>query len=804
MMKFGVFNIIVFLVLSKSMFSQNIYSGTTLESNSNNLLADVEIYDYYSGFISKSNQKGEFKFSSEKTSLKLVFYLPNYNYKLVEIESNNSYKVFLDPLSINLNEVTIFGREDLFKNTKLQDVEGVAIFAGKKTNKILLENMLGDMAANNARHVYNKIGGLNIFQNDDAGLQLNIGGRGLNPGRSANFNIRQNNYDISADVLGYPESYYTPPAEALKEIQVVRGAASLQYGTQFGGLVNFVFKDPEDSKKLKVNFRNTIGSNLLYTNFTSLSGTVNNVSYFSFLNYKKGDGFRPNSNFESINFFLNTTLSLTNKIKTSFELTYLTYLAKQPGGLTDEMFYENLFQSNRARNWFKIDWLLYNLKLNYKINKKENLNINVFALDANRFSLGYRNSQVYLADPLGERDLIKGYFNNYGLETRYLSRYNISSKKGVLLTGFKFYRSNNISQQGPGTEFDDANFSFSDQHPNYPNQSHYKYPNLNIAYFLENILYLNNKLSITPGLRYEYINTKSNGYYKNTRLALSGVFISDTTIYTSNNNIRDFMLFGLGISYKIKKRYELYSNLSQNYRSVTFADITITSPTFVIDPNISDESGYSYDLGVRGIISDLLSFDINYFGLSYNNRIGLSLKDVTLNNLPVIKTQKGNIGDAFIYGTEILTELKVKNIFSQVNIEAFVNYAFTKSEYLQSESKSIIGNLVEFVPLHNLKTGLSMSYKKVTSGVQLTYLSEQFTDATNSYESDNSGVLGKIPAYEIIDFTSSYYFKNIKLSFGINNILNKYYFTRRATGYPGPGIIPSQNRNYYLTLEMNF
>ena len=73
MMKFGVFNIIVFLVLSKSMFSQNIYSGTTLESNSNNLLADVEIYDYYSGFISKSNQKGEFKFSSEKTSLKLVF-----------------------------------------------------------------------------------------------------------------------------------------------------------------------------------------------------------------------------------------------------------------------------------------------------------------------------------------------------------------------------------------------------------------------------------------------------------------------------------------------------------------------------------------------------------------------------------------------------------------------------------------------------------------------------------------------------------------------------------------------------------
>jgi Fe(3+) dicitrate transport protein len=42
--------------------------------------------------------------------------------------------------------------------------------------------------------------------------------------------------------LGYPESYYATPTEALEEIQVIRGAASLQYGTQFGGLVNFKIK----------------------------------------------------------------------------------------------------------------------------------------------------------------------------------------------------------------------------------------------------------------------------------------------------------------------------------------------------------------------------------------------------------------------------------------------------------------------------------------------------------------------------------------------------------------------------------
>jgi predicted secreted protein with PEFG-CTERM motif len=97
---------------------------------------------------------------------------------------------------------------------------------------------MANLASNNARQIYNQIPGLNIYQNDDAGLQLNVGGRGLDPNRTSNFNTRQNGYDISADALGYPESYYTPPAEGLEEIQILRGASSLQYGTQFGGMMS--------------------------------------------------------------------------------------------------------------------------------------------------------------------------------------------------------------------------------------------------------------------------------------------------------------------------------------------------------------------------------------------------------------------------------------------------------------------------------------------------------------------------------------------------------------------------------------
>ena len=79
----------------------------------------------------------------------------------------------------------------------------------------------------------------------------------------------------------------TPANEGLEEIQILRGAASLQYGTQFGGLVNFVMKKPKPEKKFEIITRNTLGSNGLYTNFTSLSHSKNNFSYYGFVNYKK-------------------------------------------------------------------------------------------------------------------------------------------------------------------------------------------------------------------------------------------------------------------------------------------------------------------------------------------------------------------------------------------------------------------------------------------------------------------------------------------------------------------------------------
>jgi Fe(3+) dicitrate transport protein len=713
----------------------------------------------------------------------------------------------LVPYAEMLSEVELdFQKKELFNLARLRPVEGTAIYAGKKTEVVLVDQVVGNLAANNARQVMAQVVGLNIFDAGDGGLQLSVGGRGLDPNRTANFNTRQNSYDISADVLGYPESYYTPANEGLEEIQVIRGAASLQYGTQFGGLINFKLKKPVKHKEIELVSRNTVGSFGLYTNFTSLSGTIGKFSYYTYYNFKRGDGYRTNSNFDSHNVFAYLGYQFDKKTKIALEATYLEYLAKQSGGLSDVQFLKDPRKSNRTRNWFAVNWNLLALKLEHKFTSKTDFSLNVFGLNASRKAVGFV-ANYYFSQPnpfldvdeqdngnfIHERDLLVGQFRNWGAEARLLSHYDIHDRESVFLIGTKIYSANNSSQQGPGSKGTDADFSFySDHYPEYPNQSNFTYPNFNTAVFGENVFNISDSFSLTPGFRFEYIKTISEGEYLDNTI---GEFVPDDR--TFNRNI---FLFGVGASYKPDNYFELYGNVSQNYRSVTFSDIRVTSPSFSVAEDINDEKGYTSDIGVRGRLGKNLSYDASVFGLLYQGKIGTNFED-----------RKGwvrdNIGDAFIYGIESLFDFNLQNIFWEgqryFKSNVFVNTAFTNSSYVKSEFNGVEGKKVEFVPLVNLKTGAGFGYKNFMASVQYTYLSQQFTDVTNApYDPNNATTVeGAIPAYDVLDLSFSYVYKKIRVETGVTNVLNNSYFTRRATGYPGPGIITSDPRGYYFTFE---
>ena len=822
-MKLREFSIVLIAFLTAlSAVGQISITGKVVD-NKGNAVQDAEVYLKELRLLETTQADGNFVFSNiPGGKYTIVVFAFEYEVYEKELTFDTAFNLNIQLERIKsqaLSEVVLTERrEKVFALKQLKKVEGTAIYAGKKTEVVLLEGLTGNLAANNARQIYSQVVGLNIYDNGDAGLQLNIGGRGLDPNRTANFNTRQNGYDISADVLGYPESYYTPPAESLEEIQVVRGAASLQYGTQFGGLINFKFKKPNPNKEIELISRQTVGSYDLFTSFNSLSGTVGKFSYYTYLNYKDGHGFRPNSNFNSKNYFTHLGYEISDRTKVSLETTFMHYLAKQPGGLTDAQFYADPTFSNRDRNWFEVDWRLYSWRLDHAFSTKTDFSLNIFGLNASRRALGFRTNRVSEVDNIDTpRELLIDDFSNWGAEARVLTRYNLGGTESALLLGSKIYKTDNDQRQGPGTAAADADFTFADvDFPNYERQSQFNFPNFNVAFFGENIFNLSDRLALTPGFRLEHIKTESIGSYREITLDLADNPLLNREVDDNRDFERTFLLLGLGATYKVSPSVELYGNFSQNYRSVTFSDIRVVNPSFQVDPNISDEDGFTADFGARGRFKDVLSYDVSVYGLYYDNRLGEILKEETRVNAAGEEVStgrllraRGNIGTAFIYGLESFANWSLKETFfpqsEKVKLNYFANLALTQSEYLSSERNNVEGKEVEFIPKVNLKTGLNFGYGNLLGSLQYTYFDKQFTDATNALqdvEDNQRGIEGEIPAYDILDFSLSYTYKKWKLEAGVNNLLDNSYFTRRATGYPGPGIIPSEPRTFYTTLQL--
>ena len=316
-------------------------------------------------------------------------------------------------------------------------------------------------------------------------------------------------------------------------------------------------------------------------------------------------------------------------------------------------------------------------------------------------------------------------------------------------------------------------------------------------------------LSITPGFRYETIKTQADGYFREIRTDLAGNIIYDEIENENNIKERNFLLLGIGLSYKMDNGAEVYGNVSQNYRSVTFSDIRTVNASSAISETITDEKGYTSDIGIRGKIRNIVSYDASVYGLYYNDKIGEYLTQVA--NAASLVRFRDNIGTAFTYGFESLIDWNIGNTFFKNNENfiwnLFSNVAITDSKYLKSDVANVEGNKVEFVPNYNVKFGTGVGYKNFLTSVQFSYVSSQFTNAENNKTdvNDNTyGIFGEIPSYNVVDFSASYKWKNFKLEAGVNNVLNNWYFTRRATGYPGPGIIPSEPRVFYTTLEIKF
>ncbi|GAA4836193.1 TonB-dependent receptor [Algivirga pacifica] len=791
-------------------YGQYTLKGRITDAENKSTIPAVVVQEKTSGKQTKADASGTYLLEGlSEQRAQLTFFAFGYktvNKTITLSNKETTFNIRLEPLSEQMNEVVV-SEEYESDIVRLQAVEKSAIYEAKKNEVILAESLSANKASNNARQVYAKVPGLNIWESDGAGIQLSIGARGLDPSRTSNFNVRQNGYDISADPLGYPESYYTPPVEGLKKIEIVRGASSLQYGPQFGGMVNFVMKDGSDSNKpIHVQLRQSGGSYGFFNSFNALQGKQGKIHYYTFYQHKQGNGWRENSDFDLDMYYGTLSYHPTEKLSIKGEYTHMSYLAQQAGGLTRVQFEEDPRLSYRNRNWFQVDWNLFALTVDYKFNQNLSLNLRNFGLIGGRDALG-NLQRIDRPDNIDEnRNLFADDFANFGQELRLLYRYQVNGRPAAFLTGVRYFRGNTHRMQGDASPSEKPEFNFL--HPNNVEDSDFDFQGTNLSFFVENVFNVTDRLSITPGARLEYIATDAKGYYQDkilvpdpeTGLAMDSTF----KVYEDKRSTRPVLIGGIGVSYRANAALEVYSNFSQNYRPINFNDIRVNNPNLVVDENIMDERGYNFDLGIRGG-NKKVTFDVSTFFLKYNNKIG---------NIYVVDENydayrlRTNVANSIHVGLEAFGEINFMEVFNapsadKQKVSLYTNLSLTNARYVNTDNNAINNKQVEQVPPINLKTGLLYKYDNFKTSLQFGYTHEHYTDATNA-EWTPTEVEGLIPSYYVADLSMSYQYKFLVIEGNINNLTNNMYFTRRATGYPGPGIIPSEGRTMSLTLEVHF
>lgn len=698
--------------------------------------------------------------------------------------------------SKELQEVKIksWMRRDI---SRLPDEQNGFLNDGKKSEVISINSTNANIAIKTGRQLFAKVPGVFVYDMDGSGNQLNISTRGLDPHRSWEFNIRQNGVIINSDMYGYPASHYSAPMESFEKIELIRGTGSLQYGAQFGGMINYVTKKPDSTKPFTFESVNTAGSYGLLSSYNAISGTINKFSYSAYYYRRQSTGYRKNSQSDAEAQFIQLQYAFSNKVTVKAELGRSKYLYHIPGPLNDSMFYADPKASTRSRNYFSPDIYIPSLNLVWKLSDKTKLNATASGVFGDRSSVqldAFANVPDNIVAATGtykNRQVDIDRFNSKTFEVKLLHAYNIGTVESKLATGV-VYMNNDLHrrQLGKGTTGTDYDLTLVE--PGFGRDIHFK--TNNVALFAENSFQLNKRLLVSPGIRFENGNSKMGGVIK--------YYSADEL---PNNIKHNFTLLGISTQYKLPNENIFYGGFSQAYRPVIFKDIVPASTYEKIDKNLKDAYGYNIETGVRGKVLKRLQYDINYFRLLYKNRLGtLVLQD----NLGQVYTYKTNVGNSMTNGLEMFVQYKfplTNNLFAGV----FTSTAYMDAKYITGQvsngtaNKSIVGNKVEAVPNWISRNGVDVLYKGFTCTILYNYTSSTFSDALNTITPPANGAKGFTPAYSIWDFNATFKTNSfITFRAGIGNIFNKQYFTKRPTFYPGPGIWSSDGRNVYATVSI--
>ena len=662
----------------------------------------------------------------------------------------------------------------------LPAVEGTRIYSGKKTTVLDLD-ALPPIVNNNYRQALALTPGLLV--SEETTPLVSVGYRGLAPHRAQFMQVLKDGIPIHADMFGYPEAYYTPPLDTVDRMEFIHGGASLMYGPQPGGVLNYVTHLPSRSTRFPGGSSQIFGSDGLYSTFNYATGTEGRVGYYAYFHHRQTDGFRAaNSDVNLYTGSVKMVLDADTDSRWIFAFDGYQEEHGEPGGLSltaGPNYNVNRNATTRANDRFRLERFFPSLAWEKDFSEGTKLEAKAWGGYYLRFSKRQTGGGFGTVAAGGANTIETQEFYTAAAEARLRHDWSLGGHTHTFAGGVMLYHmdSPRTDQAGATPTADTGTLVRSADRSM-----------LYAPVFLEN-KFTFDRFSITPGLRIENIiqsvrekvNTAKTAPTPPTPAVPLGVKEESSFV----------PLIGLGLEYELRPKVSAYANVSQSYRPAVFTEAVPTSGGTLVNNDLAEGSSWQYEVGLRGNPQPWLTWDTSLFRLDFDNQIGTS------------GTTVANLGRAIHQGWEAAVELDLVGLYDSVNqsdaadrwgsVSLYGNLMLLDAQFKGGPSN---GNAPEYAPEYLLRTGVNYRWRdRAKVSLLGTFVDDHFANNANT-------AAFQVPAYMTWDLTAEFkvWKDSVSLMAGINNLFDEDYYSRIRPD----GIDPAYGRNFYAGVSVKF
>lgn len=640
------------------------------------------------------------------------------------------------------------------------------IYSGKKNTVTSLKE-IPQLQTNNYRQATSQTPGLLISEVPNEALAA-ITYRGLgDPHESYNILMLQDGIPVAADMYGYPAHYFSPALPMMEKVQFIRGGASLLFGPQPGGALNYHSIPLNRNSKTHGQVGLTGGSYNLLTTNNALYGSKDNRSYGIEYHRRQGDGLQR----ENADFYADYLQARQHHYLENYVLKYAFngYNSDHgnPGGFAKasgtnlNTYGGDQRKATREHDRLKVSRAQLSGVLEKKIDATSQISLSLWGTAYRRYSKT-QNGGGFGSFPTGTTNAIvtQNYYG-YNADIRYLKNYG----EHTFSAGYLNYNllSPYVGETGEAVDSNHGTVTKRLERETHTN-----------SLYAENRFGFG-KLLVTPGIRIE-----------NIRQTIDERKNTSATDLRNEDHTENVPLLGLGASYHVTDASQIYANVSEAYKPVTYQE-SVPLTTATISEDIDPSKILTYELGYRGQTAKL-NWDASLFYIRYENKFGLVGSGTT--------AVYQNTGAGTSKGVDLATELKLSEFSSALksygDFNLYGNIEVLNAQFTRGPLKD---KTPQYAPNTLTRTGLIYNkenkFKAAFMGVMV---SRHYGDDGNT---DNF----EIPSYVVFDLTADWKFhKNWLANAGINNLLDRDYYSRVRTD----GIAWAMGRNVYLGATYQF